>query len=149
MRNLNLKIVGVFVVLFLVTAWPALAQSVTTLAKADIPFDFVVGQKTMPAGEYAIGPGNNTNKDILWIKKADSRATANVVTFGQNIKRQQAGSFLVFNRYGDKYFLSQLWTESNHVGRQAVKSAQEKELIQAAGPKMDSARQEMVLLRAK
>lgn len=149
MRNSNLKIVGMLVLLTLVTAWPSLAQSVTTLAKAEIPFDFVVGQKTLPAGEYAIGPGNNTNKDILWIKKADSRATANVVTFGQNIKRQQAGPYLVFNRYGDQYFLSQVWTEFDQVGRQVAKSAHEKELLQGGGPKMDAARPEVVLLRAK
>jgi len=149
MRNSSLKIAAVLVLLTLVTAWPVLAQSVNTLVKGKILFDFVVGQKTLPAGEYAISPGNNIDKSILLIKKTDSRAAANVVTFGQNIKRQQAGSYLVFNRYGDKYFLSQVWTEFNQVGRQTVKSPQEKELIQAAGPKMDGARQEMVLLRTK
>jgi hypothetical protein len=149
MRNSNLKIVVALVLLALVTAWPSLAQSVTTLAKAEIPFDFVVGQKTLPAGQYEICPGNKTNKDILWIKKADSRATANVVTFGRNIKRQQAGPYLVFNRYGNQYFLSQVWTEFDQVGRQAAKSAQEKEMIQAGGPKMTSAWPEVVLLRAK
>ncbi len=149
MKNLNLKIVGMLVLLTLVTAWPSLAQSVKTLAKAEIPFDFVVGQKTLPAGEYAISPGNNSNKDILWIKKLDSRATANVVTFGQNVKRQQAGPYLVFNRYENQYFLSQVWAEFDQVGRQVAKSVQEKELIQGRGPKMDGARSEVVLLRAK
>jgi hypothetical protein len=149
MKNLNLKIMGVLVLLTLVTAWPSLAQSVKTLAKAEIPFDFVVGQKTLPAGEYAISPGNDTNKDILWIKKTDSRATANMVTFGQNIKRQQAGPYLVFNRYGNQYFLSQVWTKFDQLGRQAAQSAQEKELIQAAKSKMDSAGQDVVLLRTR
>jgi hypothetical protein len=147
MRNSILKIAGVLVLLALVTAWPSLAQSVTTLAKAAIPFDFVVGQKTMPAGEYAISSGNKTNKDVLWIKKTDNRATANVVTFGQNIKRQQAGSYLLFNRYGNQYFLCQVWTKNDQVGRQAAQSVQEKELIQAVGQKTDVARQEVVLLR--
>ena len=149
MRNSNLKTMVAFVLLGLVTVWPSLAQSVTTLAKAEIPFDFIVGQKTLPAGEYEICPGSKTNKDILWIKKADSQATANVVTFGRNTKRQQAGSYLVFNRYGNQYFLSQVWTEFDQVGRQAAKSAQEKEMIQAGGPKMTSAYPEVVLLRAK
>jgi hypothetical protein len=108
-----------------------------------------VGQKTLPAGEYAICPGNTTNKDILWIKKADSRAVANVVTFGRNIKRQQAGPYLVFNRYGNQYFLSQVWKEFDEVGRQAAKSAQEKEMIQGGGPKMASAWPEVVLLRTR
>ncbi len=149
MRNSILKIVVALVLLALVTAWPSLAQSVTIRAKAEIPFDFVVGQKTLPAGEYEICPGNKTNKDILWIKKTDSRAVANVVTFGRNIKRQQAGSYLVFNRYGSQYFLSQVWTEFDEVGRQAAKTAQEKELIQAGDLKIASAWPEVVLLGAR
>ena len=149
MRNSILKIMVALVLLTMATAWPLLAQSVTTLAKAEIPFDFVVGQKTLPAGEYEICPGNKTNKDILWIKKADSRATANVVTFGRNIKRQQAGPYLVFNRYGNQYFLSQVWAEFDEVGRQAAKSAAEKELIQKGGPNMSGTGPEVVLLRAK
>ena len=149
MKNSMLKIMVALVLLALAIAWPSLAQSVTTLAKAEIPFDFVVGQKTLPAGEYEICPGNKTNKDIFWIKKADSRAVANVVTFGCNIKRQQAGPYLVFNRYGNQYFLSQVWTEFDEVGRQAAKSAAEKELIQTGGQNMSGTGPEVVLLRAK
>jgi hypothetical protein len=149
MKNSNLKVAGVLVLLTLVTAWPSLGQSVKMLAKAEIPFDFVVGQKTLPAGEYVISPGNDTNKSILLIQKADSRASAFVSTIGTDIKRKQAGPYLVFNRYGDKNFLSQVWTEFNQVGKQAVKSAQEKELIQAGGPKSDGAGQEVVLLLTK
>ena len=149
MKNSILRIMVAFVLLTLVAAWPCLAQSVTTLAKAEIPFNFVVGQKTLPAGEYQIFPGNKVNKDILWIKKLDSRAAANMITFGRNAKRQQAGPYLVFNRYGSQYFLSQVWTELDQVGRQAPKSAAEKELIQAGGPKPASAWPEVVLLQAK
>ncbi|HVN80915.1 MAG TPA: hypothetical protein VMW38_18125 [Terriglobia bacterium] len=149
MRNSILKIMVALVLLTMATAWPLLAQSVTTLAKAEIPFDFVVGQKTLPAGEYEICPGNKTNKDILWIKKADSRAAANMITFGCNAKRQQAGPYLVFNRYGNQYFLSQVWTEFDQVGRQTPKTSVEKELIQAGGPKMAGAWPEVVLLGAR
>jgi hypothetical protein len=149
MRNSILRIMVAFVLLTLVTAWPSLAQSVSTLAKAEIPFNFVVGQKTLPAGDYEIRPGNKTNKDILWIKNVDSRAAANMITFGRNAKRQQAGSYLVFNRYGSQYFLSQVWTEFDQVGRQTPKSAAEKELIHAGGLKMASAWPEVVLLAAR
>ena len=149
MKNSIFRIMDAFVLLALVTAWPSRAQSLTTLAKAEIPFDFVVGQKTLPAGEYEIRPGNKANKDVLWIKKVDSSAAANMITFGRNAKRQQEGPYLVFNRYGSQYFLSEVWTEFDQVGRQAPKTAAEKELIRAGGPKTGNVWPEIVLLWAK
>ncbi len=41
-------------------------------------------------------------------------------------------SKLVFNRYGDRYFLSQVWTEGNSQGRQLLMSDREKEIAQTA-----------------
>ena len=149
MKNSTSRMIVALVVLSLVTAWPALAQSVTVLAKAEVPFSFVVGQKTLPAGEYEIRPGNKVNKDTLWIKKTDSSATASVITFGQSGKRKQTGPYLVFNRYGSQYYLSQVWTEFDQFGRQTPKTAAEKELIQAGGPKMANAWPEVVLLSAR
>jgi hypothetical protein len=149
MKNSILAIMVAFVLLTLVAAWTSLAQSVTTLAKAEIPFNFVVGQKTLPAGEYEIRPGNKFNQDVLCIKKVDSSAVASTITFGQGAKRQQSGLYLVFNRYGSHYFLSEVWTELDQVGRKAPKSAAEKELSQSGSPKMTIAWPEVVLLRAK
>ena len=41
-------------------------------------------------------------------------------------------SKLIFNRYGDRYFLSQVWTAGNSSGRQLLKSDREKEMAQVA-----------------
>ena len=149
MKNSRSRMIVALVVLVVVTAGTALAQSVNVLLKVEIPFSFVVGQKTLSAGEYEIRPANKVNKDVLWIKKLDSSAAACVITFGPSGKRRQAGPYLLFNRYGDQYFLSQLWTESDQVGRQAPKTAEEKELIQAGKPKSAGAWPEVVLLQIK
>ena len=44
----------------------------------------------------------------------------------------QTQSKLVFNRYGDHYFLSQVWTAGNSRGRQLLKSGREREMAQVA-----------------
>ena len=44
----------------------------------------------------------------------------------------QTESKLVFNRYGDSYFLAQVWSEGNTQGRQLVKTAREKEIAMTA-----------------
>jgi len=149
MKNSTSRMIVSFVLLALVTVWPALAQSGTALAKAQIPFSFVVGQKTLLAGEYEIRPGSKINKDVLWIKNVNSSATACMITFGQSAKRHQGGSYLLFNRYGSQHFLSQVWTEFDQVGRQAPKSATEKELTKVGNPKMAGPQEEVVLLQIK
>ena len=40
----------------------------------------------------------------------------------------QAESKLIFNRYGNKYFLSQIWTAGSKSGRELPKSQRETEL---------------------
>ena len=40
----------------------------------------------------------------------------------------QAESKLIFNRYGNHYFLSQIWTQGDNSGRELFKSQRESEL---------------------
>jgi hypothetical protein len=40
----------------------------------------------------------------------------------------QAESKLVFNRYGDHYFLSQIWEAGDNAGRELMKSREERQL---------------------
>jgi hypothetical protein len=44
----------------------------------------------------------------------------------------QTASKMIFNRYGDRYFLSEVWTAGYSRGRQLLKSAREMELAQIA-----------------
>ena len=90
---------------------------------ADIPFEFVVGNHTMAAGEYTVkaftrGGGAlaivGKNSGEMVVRLADPIAPTN--------KRKPAR--LVFHRYGQSYFLAQIWTGDN-MGRKLAKSKQE------------------------
>jgi len=69
--------------------------------KANIPFDFTVGNTWMPAGEYTI---SSPFPHIVQLRSADNAKTAEIVST-QGYNESRSGSKLVFDKYGDQYFL--------------------------------------------
>ena len=82
------------------------AASAQTIAKADIPFGFHVGSTPMPAGEYTIKPAE---PGVVWISKVDGKSNAVALALTSS-GSTAAPSSLVFDRYGDQYFLHELRT---------------------------------------
>jgi len=97
----------------------------------DIPFAFTAGNATLPAGEYRVEKLEQ-NSAVLLIRCADPGAAAMVITNAAQANELQSQSKLVFNRYDNHYFLSQVWTARSIRGRQLSKSPREKELAQVA-----------------
>ncbi len=98
----------------------------------NIPFAFVAGNAALPAGEYRVQKSDR-DSSVLLVHCSDPTAAAFVVTMPAQQKRDwQTESKLVFNRYGNRYFLSQVWTAGYRQGRQLSKSPREKELAQSA-----------------
>jgi len=79
--------------------------SAQTIAKANVPFDFTVGQTRMPAGTYEFSP---ISHGAILIR--DSKTAKSVLSLfnTEEPKRADSTPKLVFHRYGDKYFLSQV-----------------------------------------
>src|SRR6267378_3462303 len=68
----------------------------------------------------------------LCLHCGDARASALVITNAAQAKETQTESKLVFNRYGNRYFLSQVWNAGSIRGRQLPISPREKEMPQLA-----------------
>jgi len=97
----------------------------------NIPFAFVAGNVTLPAGEYRVQKLDR-NPAVVLIRCSDASAAAMVMSNAAQAKETQTQSKLVFNRYGNRYFLSQVWTSGSIRGRQLLKSSREKEISQLA-----------------
>jgi hypothetical protein len=78
--------------------------SAQNIAKADIPFNFRVGSTPMPAGTYRIEPAQ---AGVVWINQVNGNSHA-VILAQTNAGTTAAPAKLVFNKYGDHYFLSEL-----------------------------------------
>jgi hypothetical protein len=100
-----------------------------SLARVDIPFAFVAGGVALPAGQYYIShPGDPY---FVVIEKDDGRARA-LVYVHPSATNFSESTKLVFNKYGNHHFLSQVWTEPDQQVHQCFKCRMEKELMAQA-----------------
>ena len=119
MKNLR-TVLFALTVLLLASA----AQAQTTNVKASIPFDFVVGDHAYSAGEYTVQSLSQGSAAIR-IDNADESEKG--MTLSNACQRLHAadGTTLVFQRLGDNYFLYQVWTAGNSLGREFPMSKKE------------------------
>ena len=116
------------VVLALATAVAsANAQSANNRVTADIPFDFSVGYKIMPAGGYTVKTVSSTG-NALMIQTADGRMAAVRLSDETERAKNIPPARLVFHRYGERYFLAEVWNGFDKSGRQLLKSQEESSL---------------------
>ncbi len=128
MKKQSFLLAGLLVLSSMAATQVARAQETMV---ADIPFAFTAGNATLPAGEYRVQKLDG-NSAVLLIRCSDASAAAMVITNAAQAKELQSQSKLIFKRYDNRYFLSQVWTAGSIRGRQLPKSSQEKELAQSA-----------------
>lgn len=104
-------------------AVPANAQSRNNMV-SNIPFEFVVGDKTLPAGEYNVRAINEA-RDALIIQGTENGKAAMRLSNSTGELKNRAHARLVFHLYGQRYFLAQVWNGET-VGRDLSKSKQER-----------------------
>src|SRR5262245_34174109 len=85
--------------------------------KANIPFDFVVGDRVMPAGEYLVSPNGSASTAIA-VRSLDKPDAALVITHACATSGPSKDTKLVFHALAGRYFLSQIWTEGYSQGRE-------------------------------
>jgi hypothetical protein len=94
---------------------------------ANIPFDFMVGGKEFKAGKYSVSRlfASNTS-DTLIIRSADNREAANFNVNNVSGKGESQAR-LIFRRYGNQYFLGQVFDGQSKEGYGLLKSKAERE----------------------
>lgn len=97
-------------------------------AKASVPFDFAIGDKVMPAGTYSVSEIGDCE-----IRVANTESSAVMLMRAQREERLGYQSAkLVFHKYGDKYFLAEVWNGAGNTGLQIPTGKQEKEMRAAS-----------------
>jgi len=110
----------------LLVAGSAFAQTVHV--RGNIPFNFAVGNKTLPAGTYDVGTIDHRNSKILLLEARDGNASMMVGSNAAENLKPADKTKLVFNQYGNRYFLSQIWVAGETRGHQLPKTSREKEI---------------------
>jgi hypothetical protein len=95
--------------------------------KADVPFDFIVGDRAYPAGEYILRADLNSG-GIVRIENVQELSVVFASSNSCENRKPPTETKLVFHRMAGRYFLYQVWTAGNLAGRQFPMSRSEVEL---------------------
>ena len=123
LRTLPLSIITLTIV-FGAAAVSTKGQSIRRV-DAHIPFEFVVGDKTLAAGEYSVATVTQDGA-ALAIRNANTSVSVMRLSNSMETRRSDTRTRLVFHRYGQTYFLAEVWPGGDTTGRQLLRSKSER-----------------------
>ena len=103
------------------------AQNAGTVS-VHIPFDFAAAGMTLPAGDYYMRRRIERAQVEMEIISKDKSQTLLLTIHPVHGSDIQEESRLVFNKYGDQYFLSQVWIAGRSNGEELAKTGRERSL---------------------
>ena len=98
-RNLMTGILTILALLLLISVPSSYAQ---TAVRATVPFNFTVGKAEMPAGTYTV---SRVSSSVIEIRDSTTKKSVVSLVWSEGAS---STAKLVFNRYGDRYCLSQV-----------------------------------------
>jgi|WetSurMetagenome_2_1015567.scaffolds.fasta_scaffold550123_2 hypothetical protein len=99
------------------------------ILRANVPFDFIIGTTTFPAGAYSVAKDSPSGS--LWVQSRTCNRAYILQTIPLAPPDFSGKPRLVFNRHGSAYFLSQV--VSDKTGKQGlIKSKREREMALAS-----------------
>jgi len=118
-RITSITSIALFALVSFVTVGSISAQD--RAVKANVPFEFTVGNTLLPAGNYEI---TVANQNVIEIKNTDRHVA--ILTTTTNDGNEATKSELVFNKYGDQYFLREVLCTQAAMNMAVPASKQEK-----------------------
>ena len=132
MKHRLLTIATMFAAVLVLSAIPGFSAINDTLT-ANVPFSFVVGHTTLPAGQYEFKTPDYNARNILMIRPENGGQPLMVmtmqITHGINVPHK---TDLIFDTLGGHYFLRQVWEQHYTRGDQLREPKAEKEMLAVA-----------------
>ena len=133
MKNVVVKMGLLAVMMIIAASVSANAQTLQYRLTANIPFDFSAAGEKLPAGKYWIKRAQTSDGDmVVQISSVDGQSNITRLTIPVSAKQPVKNGMLVFNRYGNEYFLSEIWPAGGVTGRGLHKSRAERDLARKA-----------------
>ena len=95
------------------------------------PFAFVVGDRLVPAGDYIV---RVAQRQTLSFSSADGRINVFIHCIPLQKTETESRFKLVFHRYGVHYYISEIWTPGERIGRTMLQHPSELELAKNGEP---------------
>ncbi len=130
LRRVSTQVMSLFILSILaltMVAGKAHAQIIGSL-EVNVPFQFHAGDAKLPAGKYLIHMLDDSELTVMEITSADGSTSALFEVQSAKANSAPAQSELIFNKYGNRYFLAKLFEEGDESGSQVVESRYEKRI---------------------
>jgi hypothetical protein len=127
------NVYGALMILALALIVSAPIAQAQARAKAVVPFEFNMEQQVMSAGAYEIS--SMSTGSALAVRNLDTREARLLIAPMYKQASQGAGiphAKLVFHKYGDQYFLAEIWDGRDNTGIAFPESKHEKEVQSAS-----------------
>ena len=111
-------------------AAPAAADSFGSI-RVDVPFDFTANHSILPAGKYTIRSAGMNSTDVIQITSEDGKTSVFLSTHSAQSAQFKDKTVVIFHRYGDQYFLHQVWAIGDNIGSEIPKSSIERQAARA------------------
>src|ERR1700740_283979 len=107
--------------IFALTIYPTKAHAqITGELEATIPFEFYAGSTKLPSGRYIIHMLDDSSLTVMEITSADGSTSALFDVQSAQAKSAPGKNELIFNKYGNRYFLARLFDEGESDGTKVV-----------------------------
>jgi hypothetical protein len=114
MKNQIYRVIAIFGVFLGLTIANVQGQT-PSIVQVEIPFEFSVGKATLKPGVYTVNPMSGS---LLTLRSVDGKSAVILnAPISLSSSDEKAGERLVFNKSGERYFLSQIWLTAD-TGRQ-------------------------------
>jgi hypothetical protein len=100
--------------------------AISGMIRAEVPFDFTVGSKKLPAGKYTVDARNSNG--TLVIRNKETRKVVASISRSFEVDADNRPQ-LIFHRYGNQYFLTKVVGYAS--GNELPKSKAEREAAKA------------------
>ena len=105
----------------------ALAASAETISTVNVPFSFWMDNHELPAGAYQILLRSNK---MLQLNGPDGQI--HIVLVHEFSSKTPGTGYLLFHRYGETYFLGQVWSGETNIGVECSRTRAERQIVVAS-----------------
>lgn len=109
---------------------PAAADTFGSI-RVDVPFDFTADHSILPAGKYTIRSAGENFNGVIRITSDDGKASVFLSSHSAQSLQSKDETVVIFHRYGDQYFLFQVWAVGDTTGSEIPKSSIERQAARA------------------
>ncbi len=95
--------------------------------RANVKFDFQIGDRIYPAGDYRIESISWQNDNLLQIRRLGDATKSQIFLANYSTAGKRQTPKLVFEKYGRSYFLTQIFLDSEQWGYSIQPSRRQRE----------------------